>query len=115
MGQTQVVQALMKAGADPTIAGKDGTAGEVATDPSIRRLMSPPTAALNSARAIIEPSRKKEPFHWEITMAELQVGEQIGSGGFGVVHKGTWRGIEVCVGHTVDYSLYRLTIMLGCY
>jgi serine/threonine protein kinase len=34
---------------------------------------------------------------WEIDFNELEVGEQIGSGGYGEVSKAMWKGTEVAV------------------
>ncbi len=34
---------------------------------------------------------------WEIEYSELEVGEQLGAGGYGEVHKATWKGTEVAV------------------
>jgi hypothetical protein len=34
---------------------------------------------------------------WEIEYDELEVGEQLGAGGYGEVHKATWKGTEVAV------------------
>jgi serine/threonine protein kinase len=34
---------------------------------------------------------------WEIDYNELEVGEQLGAGGFGQVFKATWKGTEVAV------------------
>jgi hypothetical protein len=34
---------------------------------------------------------------WEINYDELEVGEQLGAGGYGEVHKATWKGTEVAV------------------
>ena len=34
---------------------------------------------------------------WEINYDELEVGEQLGAGGFGEVNKAVWKGTEVAV------------------
>jgi serine/threonine protein kinase len=34
---------------------------------------------------------------WEIDYSELDVGEHLGAGGFGEVHRATWKGTEVAV------------------
>lgn len=34
---------------------------------------------------------------WEIEYTELEIGEQLGAGGYGEVHKATWKGTEVAV------------------
>jgi serine/threonine protein kinase len=34
---------------------------------------------------------------WEINYDELEIGEHLGSGGFGSVHRATWKGTEVAV------------------
>ena len=34
---------------------------------------------------------------WEIAYDELEVGEQLGAGGYGEVHKAVWKGTEVAV------------------
>jgi hypothetical protein len=34
---------------------------------------------------------------WEVSLSELDVGEQLGSGGFGEVYKAVWKGTEVAV------------------
>jgi serine/threonine protein kinase len=42
-------------------------------------------------------SRRKEHNEWEMDYSELEVGEQMGAGGYGVVYKAKWRGTEVAV------------------
>lgn len=42
-------------------------------------------------------TRRRSADHWEINFAELELGEQIGSGGYGEVYKATWKGTEVAV------------------
>lgn len=39
--------------------------------------------------------RKKE--EWEIDMSEIEMGEILGTGGYGQVHRARWRGTEVAV------------------
>jgi preprotein translocase subunit YajC len=34
---------------------------------------------------------------WEIEYSELDMGEQLGTGGYGAVHKAMWKGTEVAV------------------
>jgi serine/threonine protein kinase len=34
---------------------------------------------------------------WEVDMGEIEFGEQLGAGGFGVVNKAVWKGTEVAV------------------
>jgi serine/threonine protein kinase len=34
---------------------------------------------------------------WEIDINKLELGEQLGAGGHGQVHKGLWKGTEVAV------------------
>ena len=34
---------------------------------------------------------------WEVDMGELEVGEQLGAGGYGEVHRAVWKGTEVAV------------------
>jgi preprotein translocase subunit YajC len=34
---------------------------------------------------------------WEIDFGELELGEHLGTGGFGSVHRATWKGTEVAV------------------
>jgi preprotein translocase subunit YajC len=34
---------------------------------------------------------------WEIDFNELELGEHLGTGGFGSVHRATWKGTEVAV------------------
>jgi hypothetical protein len=34
---------------------------------------------------------------WEIDFSELEMGEQLGTGGYGAVHKAMWKGTEVAV------------------
>jgi hypothetical protein len=34
---------------------------------------------------------------WEVDMGEIEMGEQLGAGGFGEVHKAVWKGTEVAV------------------
>jgi hypothetical protein len=34
---------------------------------------------------------------WEVDMSELEMGEQLGAGGYGEVHKAMWKGTEVAV------------------
>ena len=41
-------------------------------------------------------SRQKED-DWEVDMGELDMGEQLGAGGYGEVHKAMWKGTEVAV------------------
>jgi hypothetical protein len=41
-------------------------------------------------------SRGKED-DWEVDMNELEMGEQLGAGGYGEVHKAVWKGTEVAV------------------
>ncbi|SPN79556.1 Serine/Threonine-protein kinase [Brazilian cedratvirus IHUMI] len=41
--------------------------------------------------------RKEEESAWQIDMDELEMGEDLGSGGFGEVNKALWKGTEVAV------------------
>ncbi|ELR24201.1 serine/threonine protein kinase [Acanthamoeba castellanii str. Neff] len=41
--------------------------------------------------------KKKKSDDWEISYDELEVGRQLGAGGFGVIHKAVWKGTEVAV------------------
>lgn len=34
---------------------------------------------------------------WEVNYAEIEIGEQLGAGGYGQVYKGVWKGTEVAV------------------
>jgi hypothetical protein len=34
---------------------------------------------------------------WEVEISELEMGEQLGAGGYGEVHKAVWKGTEVAV------------------
>jgi hypothetical protein len=34
---------------------------------------------------------------WEVDMGEIEMGEQLGAGGYGEVHKAVWKGTEVAV------------------
>jgi predicted Ser/Thr protein kinase len=40
---------------------------------------------------------KRRSDDWEIEYDELEVGEQLGAGSYGAVHKATWKGTEVAV------------------
>jgi 5'-nucleotidase len=41
--------------------------------------------------------RRREHNSWEIDMAELEMGSQLGAGGFGEVHRAVWKGTDVAV------------------
>lgn len=57
---------------------------------------APQTATVHETPApLVRMASKK--YHWTVDYAEISLGPQIGSGGFGVVFKGTWRGIDVAV------------------
>lgn len=42
-------------------------------------------------------SRRTKPEAWEIDYHEIECGEQIDEGGFGIVYKASWKGTEVAV------------------
>jgi 2',3'-cyclic-nucleotide 2'-phosphodiesterase (5'-nucleotidase family) len=41
--------------------------------------------------------RRREPDSWEIDVAELELGDQLGAGGFGEVYRAVWKGTDVAV------------------
>jgi serine/threonine protein kinase len=49
------------------------------------------------ALLIVIKRRSDQSDDWEIEYDELEVGEQLGAGGYGAVHKATWKGTEVAV------------------
>jgi hypothetical protein len=40
---------------------------------------------------------RREQNSWEIDMAELEMGKQLGAGGFGEVYRAMWKGTDVAV------------------
>lgn len=104
MGLDKIVEVLLKSSADRRIRGQNGLAVDVCRSESVKRLLDPDAAAEvkkqlqdmeQKARNLIEQQRMT-PFHWEINYNDLKFLGRIGSGGAGVVHKGTWKGIDVC-------------------
>lgn len=90
MGYANIVKLLLEVGADPTVQGTSGRPIDIAANQEIRDLLSPkPTKSL--------VNNEKPRYHWEIDYSELVIGPKIGSGGFGVVYKGMWRGIDVAI------------------
>ncbi len=53
--------------------------------------------ALIVALVVIIQRKGNKTDDWEINYSELEVGEHLGSGGFGEVHRATWKGTEVAV------------------
>jgi serine/threonine protein kinase len=53
--------------------------------------------ALMLALLVFIKRRSDKSDDWEIAYDELEVGEQLGAGGYGAVHKATWKGTEVAV------------------
>jgi hypothetical protein len=53
--------------------------------------------ALIVVLAVVAKRRGRGGDAWEIDYDELEVGEQLGAGGFGEVRKATWKGTEVAV------------------
>jgi hypothetical protein len=55
--------------------------------------------AVCSALALLVVHRRGrlDNYDWEIDPAELELGDQLGAGGYGVVHKALWKGTEVAV------------------
>lgn len=53
------------------------------------------THAHETPAPLVRIASKK--YHWTVDYPEIGFGPQIGSGGFGIVYKGTWRGIDVAV------------------
>jgi hypothetical protein len=51
-------------------------------------------------------NRRKED-DWEVDMGELEMGEQLGAGGYGEVHKAMWKGTEVAVKMMISETLSR--------
>jgi hypothetical protein len=41
--------------------------------------------------------RRAKEDEWEVEISELEMGEQLGAGGYGEVHKAVWKGTEVAV------------------
>lgn len=65
------------------------------TTPPAPRDASPPAKPHEPPAPLLRVASKK--YHWTVDYAEIGIGPQIGSGGFGIVYKGTWRGIDVAV------------------
>jgi preprotein translocase subunit YajC len=42
-------------------------------------------------------SRGRDEDEWEVDLDELEVGEELGTGGYGTVHRAVWKGTEVAV------------------
>jgi predicted Ser/Thr protein kinase len=47
--------------------------------------------------AVIIRRQSNRTSDWEIDFGELELGEHLGTGGFGSVHRATWKGTEVAV------------------
>jgi ABC-type phosphate transport system substrate-binding protein len=47
--------------------------------------------------AVVVSRRSQMDNDWEISFEELEIGEQLGAGGYGEVHKAMWKGTEVAV------------------
>lgn len=100
MGYYDVVKQLLQVGADPNIVGTSGLPIDVASTDEIKELLAPkPKETLveeipDSPRPV---PREPRLYHWEIDYSEIILGPKIGSGGFGDVYKGIWRGIDVAI------------------
>lgn len=44
---------------------------------------------------------------WEININELEFGELLGTGSFGQVHRGTWKGTEVAIKKIISADVTR--------
>jgi ankyrin repeat protein/tRNA A-37 threonylcarbamoyl transferase component Bud32 len=109
-GSDKVIRILIKGGADPTIQGASGTPYKVCLPIDLVKYLlregkqEPPTVLptvkdnpVATHNLSLTDKRKITPFHWEIDYSEIVIKREIGRGGFGVVYKGEWRGIEVAV------------------
>ena len=47
--------------------------------------------------------------NWEIEYSEIEMGVQLGTGGYGAVHRAVWRGTEVAVVHGLIFLALLLT------
>jgi hypothetical protein len=54
-------------------------------------------AALIVAVVCIVLRKKEHDENWEISYDELEIGEHLGTGGTGAVHRAAWKGTEVAV------------------
>jgi hypothetical protein len=120
MGFDKIVEVLLKSSADRRIKGQNGVAADVCRSESVKRLLDPDAAAEakkqlqdmeQKARNLIELQRVT-PFHWEINYNDLKFIGRIGSGGAGVVHKGTWKGIDVRTRYLLRQQFFLIILPL---
>jgi ABC-type phosphate transport system substrate-binding protein len=85
-------------------AGSDGSSDTTALTVALSTVVPAAVVALCllavcSALALLVIHRRGrlDNYDWEIDPAELELGDQLGAGGYGVVHKALWKGTEVAV------------------
>eukprot|EP01127_Copromyxa_protea_P020897 TRINITY_DN7043_c0_g1_i1.p1 TRINITY_DN7043_c0_g1~~TRINITY_DN7043_c0_g1_i1.p1 ORF type:complete len:801 (+),score=133.62 TRINITY_DN7043_c0_g1_i1:480-2882(+) len=62
-----------------------------------RLTASNPTSPSKKQKKLVLEDRKLPQYPWEISMGDLEFHEKIGLGGFGLVHRGTWKDKEVAI------------------